>query len=324
MGVGDGLERAPEKVWERVEEMILIASQRGICLIAVSKIQTLCLRTPGVFFTSFYCRHGEYEKEHNKFFSQTNCTIGLGFSPIENSAGDVHVCVHHLSAFLRRKQMWIITQILHSSTTKPVSLRVGTNQKKTRTEKDGGSWKCPDQKTLNSISFEKNLKWNVWIFVNKGRWMNYTLFLLLQFYFFSLSLFLFGRWFYRNAHWFVLGSFSLSFVDFVIKINTLCTDDLYILIFFRSFRCFNISSNRFFMAHQEGEWRERWMDDIDDENCAGNFSCFFFLRSLSLYISRHINRWIYIYVFDFFTLLYGHNFYADLAIFFPSTHSMCT
>lgn len=177
-------------------------------------------------------------------------------------------------------------------------------KKKTRTEKDGGSWKCPDQKTLNSISFEKNLKWNVWIFVNKGRWMNYTLFLLLQFYFFSLSLFLFGRWFYRNAHWFVLGSFSLSFVDFVIKINTLCTDDLYILIFFRSFRCFNISSNRFFMAHQEGEWRERWMDDIDDENCAGNFSCFFFLRSLSLYISRHINRWIYICIWLLYSALW--------------------
>lgn len=126
--------------------MILIASQRGICLIAVSKIQTLCLRTPGVFFTSFYCRHGEYEKEHNKFFSQTNCTIGLGFSPIENSAGDVHVCVHHLSVFLRRKQMWIITQILHSSTTEPVSLRVGTNQKKNKNRKRRRKLKMPRPK----------------------------------------------------------------------------------------------------------------------------------------------------------------------------------
>lgn len=42
---------------------------------------------------------------------------------------------------------------------------------KTYTLYTGGSWKCP--------KIIENLKWNVWIFVNKGRWMNYTVFLLL-------------------------------------------------------------------------------------------------------------------------------------------------
>lgn len=68
-------------------------------------------------------------------------------------------------------------------------------------------------------------------------------------FFFSL---LFGRWFYRNAHWFVV-----FFCWFCHKNQyTLHGWPIHFDFFFSlalSFHCFNISSNRFFMAHQEGE-----------------------------------------------------------------------
>lgn len=153
-------------------------------------------------------------------------------------------------------------------------------------------WKTNEKKVENTPKNEHkqhiigNLKWNVWIFVNKGRWMNYMLV-----YHYYISLIHLSLSLARSLHvnsalarsvFFINGlkatytELTLFLVDFVIKINTYSvrmtyTHFLIFFLFVRSFQCFNILSNRFFIGHirKANNVSGEWTTESDDESCAG-------------------------------------------------------
>lgn len=190
-------------------------------------------------------------------------------------------------------------------------------------------WKMSKKHRPNSISFGKPQVKRVNICLKKGP-MNEIVCSIALLYFGSPSLllarFVFYQWFKGNVHRVdVLFSVLFFFGWFChIKINTLCTDDLYTfwyVFFSRLYHCFNILSNRFFIEHirkaNNGEWTTS-----DDESCVGNILLLQTHRKICntyyIHITCHINGSEYGFDFVFFLLFcwtHTHNFYADLAIF---------
>lgn len=97
---------------------------------------------------------------------------------------------------------------------------------------------------------------------------------------------LFYQWFKGNVH-----RIDAVFGWFCHKNQyVLCTDDLYtffdFFLFVRSFQCFNILSNRFFIGHirKANNVSGEWTTESDDESCAGIFLSFSFYKYIDWYV----------------------------------------